>query len=134
MRQTRSSPCIYACISKKRQGWISVAFVYIACTTSYQATMGYISAHSTHVQREGFFDFCDHFRDTSALQRLYFLRTMCDNSIFNTSSCLSRSYRHCILSFKLDKRRILRFVCDIGETTKNFNLLTCDNERKKGNL
>ena len=46
-RQTSSSPYIFACISKNRLGWIPVVLVYIACTGSYQATMGpvFISQH-----------------------------------------------------------------------------------------
>ena len=51
VRQTSSSPYIFAYISKNMLGWIPIVFVYIACTGSYQAAMGPpFSSKKTHVQ------------------------------------------------------------------------------------
>ena len=44
VRQTSSSPYIFPYVSKKRAG------LDIACTATYQATLGMFSAHSTHVR------------------------------------------------------------------------------------
>ena len=60
VRQASNSPYIFACISKNRLGWIPVVFVHIACTASYQATMGYVfSSQHPCAMFDGISDECE---------------------------------------------------------------------------